>query len=214
MPKKTSKKNNKGAKVAEVTKTKETKKVEVTKDVKAKEVSEKKVKKATNKKKGNGKIKAIIAEVSKNTPFVIALCAVVILIAALIFALCVKRVPKTSKGEEILATVKGETITANDLYESLKESYGTDSLINLIDKYIANKEVEITKENEEYVDEVVDYYKEYAEYYKVDLATFLASYVGLTGIETEEQFRNYVLEDSKKHLLLQIILQKMLKKKI
>ena len=202
MPKNTTKKNTKGTK-STTSKKVETKKAPVkkvpTKKVETK-VMEKKVevKEVVKTKKGNKE--TIVNELMNNTPFVIALCAVVLLIAGLIFVLCIKRVPRTSKGEEILATVKGETITADDLYLSLKESYGTDALINLIDTYIADKEVEITEENKEYVQEVVDYYKEYAEYYNTDLATFLSSYVGLNGIETEDQFYDYVLEDYKKTL--------------
>ena len=185
MPKKTTKKNNKGTKNTPVKKV-ETK---VTEKVKVK-----------NEKKGN--VKAIVTKVMENTPFVISLCAIVLLIAALILVLCIKRVPTTSKGEEILATVNGKTITADELYISLKDSYGTDSLINIIDSYIADKEVKITKENEKYVEDVVNYYKEYAEYYKVDLATFLSSYVGLTGITTEDEFYDYVLKDYKKTLVV------------
>ncbi|MBR6690340.1 MAG: peptidylprolyl isomerase [Bacilli bacterium] len=207
MPKNTTKKNTKGKKAA-ASKKVEVKKAPVkkveTKKVPAKKVevkvTEKKVKEVAKVKKG--KMKAVVTNVMNNTPFVIALCAVVLLVAALIFVLCVKRVPTTSKGEEILATVNGKTVTADDLYLALKDSYGTDTLVNLIDTYIADKEVEVTKENEEYVQEVVDYYKEYAEYYKVDLATFLASYVGLNGITTEKEFYNYVLEDYKKTLVV------------
>jgi len=206
MPKDTTKKNTKGTK-STTSKKVETKKSSV-KKVPAKKVepkvTEKKVevKEVVKTKKGKKQfvVKDIITKVMKNTPLVIALCVIVVLIAALIFSLCMKRVPKTSKGEEILATVNGKTVTANELYESLKESYGTDTLINLIDTYIADKEVKINKENEEYVQEVVDYYKEYAEYYGVDLATFLSSYVGLNGITTEDQFYDYVLEDYKKTL--------------
>jgi len=206
MPKDTTKKNTKGTK-STTSKKVETKKSSV-KKVPAKKVepkvTEKKVevKEVVKTKKGKKQfvVNDIITKVMKNTPLVIALCVIVVLIAALIFSLCMKRVPKTSKGEEILATVNGKTVTANELYESLKESYGTDTLINLIDTYIADKEVKINKENEEYVQEVVDYYKEYAEYYGVDLATFLSSYVGLNGITTEDQFYDYVLEDYKKTL--------------
>ena len=196
MPKKTTKKNTKG------TKNTTSKKVEAkTTPVKNGEtkVTEKvEVKKVKKEKKG--KAKAVVTKVMENTPFVISLCAIVLLVAALILALCTKRVPTTSKGEEILATVNGKTITADELYLSLKDSHGTDALINLIDTYIADKEVKITEENKKYVQEVVDYYKEYAEYYKVDLATFLSSYVGLNGITTEDEFFDYVLEDYKKTL--------------
>jgi len=199
MPKNTTKKNTKGTK-STTSKKVETKKAPV-KKVETK-VTEKKVevKEVVKTKKGKkeSRIKVLIAKHMDNTPFVIASCVVVLLLAALILVLCLKRVPKTSKGEEILATLNGKTITANELYEALKEKNGTEELVNLIDTYIADKEVEITDEHKEYVKEVVDYYKEYAEYYGVDLATFLANYVGLTGITTEDEFSEYVLEDYKK----------------
>ena len=193
MPKKTTKKNTKGTNVT-ASKKVETKKTEIKKN------PEKEVKVKEVVKKEKGKKESIVNKVMSNTPFVIALCVILVLIGALLFTASYRKVPKTSKGKEIVATIKGKKITADDLYESLKESYGTDTLINLIDSYIADKEVEITKDNEKYVQEVVDYYKEYAEYYKTDLATFLASYVGLNGIETEEQFYDYVLQDYKKTL--------------
>lgn len=218
MPKNTTKKNTKGTKstASKKVETKkapakkvETKKAEVKKAPAKKvetKVMEKKVevKEVVKTKKGKkeSKVKVLIAKLMDNTPFVVAACIVVLLLAALILVLCLKRVPKTSKGEEILATLNGKTITANELYEALKEENGTNTLVNIIDTYIADKEVEITDEHKEYVKEVVDYYKEYAEYYGVDLATFLANYVGLTGITTEDEFSEYVLEDYKKTIAI------------
>lgn len=193
MAKKTTKKDKKGKNVVA------SKKVE-TKKVLNKKVEVKKEKKERKNRKEN--FKALVNKVMANTPFVVALCVILILVGALLFTISYKKVPKTSKGEEIVATIKGKKVTADALYEQLKESYGADALINIIDTYIADKEVEITKEHKEYVEEVVDYYKEYAEYYGVDLATFLASYVGINGVETEEQFRKYVLEDYKKTIVV------------
>lgn len=213
MPKNTTKKNSKGTKsttakkvetkkvTQKVPEKKVTKKVETKKTPVKKEVETKtEVKKVVKEEKGNKE--TVITKLLNNTPFVVASCVIILLVAILIFVLCIKRVPTTSDGKEILATVNGKTITADDLYSSLKENYGNDELINVIDTYIADKEVEITKENEKYVNEVVDYYKEYAEYYGVDLATFLANYVGVKGITTEDEFYNYVLKDYKKTLTI------------
>ena len=213
MPKDTTKKNTKGTKSTTSkkveTKKTPTKKVETkktpTKKVETKVIEKKvEVKEVVKTKKGKNesKVKAVIVKLMDNTPFVISACVGILLLAALILVLCLKRVPKTSNGEEILATLNGKTITANELYEALKESYGTEELVNIIDTYIADKEVEITDEHKEYVKEVVDYYKEYAEYYGVDLATFLANYVGLTGITTEDEFSEFVLEDYKKTIAI------------
>lgn len=211
MPKNTTKKNSKGTKSTTTKKVetkivtekvpaqKVTKKVETKKTPAKKEVETKtEVKKVVKEEKGNKE--TVITKLMNNTPFVVASCVIILLVAILIFVLCIKRVPTTSDGKEILATINGKTITADDLYLSLKENYGTDELINVIDSYIADKEVKITKENEKYVKEVVDYYKEYAEYYGVDLTTFLANYVGVNGITTEDEFHDYVLKDYKKTL--------------
>ena len=137
-----------------------------------------------------------------NTPFVICVCIIIVLIAILIFTLFTKRIPKTSKGKEIVTTLNGKTITADELYENLKESYGTNSLVNLVDTYIANKEITIKDEDKEYAKEVVKYYKEYAEYYNVDLMTFVSNYLGLSGINNEDEFYDFVLEDYKKNLAI------------
>lgn len=211
MPKKSTEKDIKGSKT-KTTKATVSKKVETktsTKKAPAKVVETKKaeiketakpVVKEKSKESKKGKFKSLINEVMSNTPFVISLCAIVILIATLIFTLCTKRVPKTSDGNEVIATVNGKTITTDELYQSLKESYGTDTLINLIDSYIADKEVKVTDDDKKYVQEVVDYYKDYADYYGTDLSTFLTNYVGLTGISTEDEFYDYVLADYKKTL--------------
>lgn len=210
MPKETTKKNNKGKKTTKVvtskkaeTKKAPNKKVEATvteKKIEVKETVKPVVKEKKKKERKRCNIKPLVEKITSNTPFAISLCIILLLIGTLLFVVSVRKIPKTSEGKEIIATIKGKKITADELYESLKETYGTDSLMNLIDTYIAEKEVEITKENKEYVEEVVDYYKEYAEYYGVDLSEFLASYVGLSGIETEDEFYDYVLEDYKKTL--------------
>lgn len=204
MPKKTEEKNIKGTKKAtkaavskKATNTKTTKKVVKNEKIKV-EVKETPVVVNEENKKGKK-----VCTLMNNTPFVVCMCIIILLTALLIFVTCVKRVPLTSKGEEVVATIKGKKITADELYVSLKEQGGKDSLLNIIDEYIANKEVTITEEDEKYVQEVVDYYKEYAEYYETDLETFLANYVGLSGISTEKEFAEFVTKDYKKTLAVQ-----------
>ena len=111
--------------------------------------------------------------------------------------------PKLENGEEVIASVDGKEITADELYNDLKSSYGYDSLLNMIDLYIAEKEIETTKELEQYTQEVVDYYKQYAEMLQVDFETFLATYVGLPNISTEEEFYDYVMKDRKLTLVIE-----------
>ena len=199
MPKKTEEKNIKGTKKATKTSASKkvvnnTKKVEKAVKPEVKEVNVVKEEIKKGKKENN---------LMNNTPFVVACCVIILLVAVLIFVLCIKRVPVTSKGEEIVATIKGKKVTADELYLSLKDENGKDQLLSIIDEYIAEKEVTITEEDKEYAQEVVDYYLEYAEYYQTDLETFLANYVGLTGISTEKEFFEFVLKDYKKTLAVQ-----------
>lgn len=221
-------KNNKGKKTATKTNTSKrantskktstykntNKKNEVTKNIKVEAKNEevkvtpkeekviKEVETSVAKNENIKKGKDMTCSYSENTPFVISLCVIVILLAALIYSICSRRVPKLKDGNEIIATIKGKNITANELFESLKETNGTNSLIDIIDTYIAGKEVKIKDEDKEYVDEVVEYYKNYADYYKVDLMSFVNNQLGLTNIKNEDEFRDFVLEDYKKTLVV------------
>lgn len=125
---------------------------------------------------------------------------IVVLLIIIIYLALNKQIPKTKDGKEIVASIDGLEVTADDLYEELKDSYGTDALMGIIDSYIADKEVEITDEDKEYVDNVIEYYKQYADYYGVSLEDFLTQYVGISGVTTEDEFYDYILADYKKSL--------------
>ena len=197
MAEKTTKKNTKGTKNATTKKT--TANVKTTPKVETKKVEPKVVTKVEKKKK-EGKCKKLINKIVNNTPFAISLCVIIVLVAILIFVLCIKKVPKTSNGDELIATLNGKKITANELYEHLKESYGTDALISMVDEYIAGKEVKITKDDEKYIEDVVDSWKEQADAYDMDLVTLVANY-GLT-ISDEKDFYDYLLNNYKASLAL------------
>lgn len=130
----------------------------------------------------------------------IACGIIIVLLIIIIYLALSKQTPKTKDGKEVVASIKGLEITADDLYEELKDSYGTDALMSIIDTYIADKEVKITDEDKEYVDGVIEYYKQYADYYGVSLEDFLAQYVGISGVTTEDEFYDYILADYKKSL--------------
>ena len=122
---------------------------------------------------------------------IIACCFLMLLVTA-----CGNN-PKLENGEEVIASIDGKEFTADDLYAELKSSYGYDSLLSMIDLYIAEKEIETTDEIKQYTQELIDYYKQYAEMLGVDFKTFLSSYVGISGVTTEEEFYDYVMKDYK-----------------
>lgn len=135
--------------------------------------------------------------------FSVACVIIVILLGVTIWLALSKQVPKTKNGEEVLASIKGYEITADDLYTQLKEENGTSTLISLVDAYIAEKEVKLSKEDKEYIDNVVDYYKQMADqYYGMDFDEFLTQFIKLPGVTTEDEFRSYVEKDYKKSLAL------------
>lgn len=207
MAEKTTKKNTKGTKKTVEKKTtkkvatkktapkKVTSKQEVT--VKKEEVKEVKVVTPKEVKK-EGKIEKVFDKIMDNRPFAISLCVIIILAVALGITLFTKRIPKTSKGKQVVATVKGKTITADDLYLALKDEYGTDKLINMIDEYIAKKEVKFTKDDEKYIQDIVDEWKAQAESYGMTLPQLVANY-GLT-INNDDEFFDFLKDNYSKSL--------------
>lgn len=133
----------------------------------------------------------------KKRLLVLPLCALLLVTTA-----CGKNTPTLKDGKQVVASVEGKDFTAEELYEDLKGNYGYDALLLMIDFYIANEEIEDSKDITDYAQKVVDYYKEYAEYNKVDLAYFLQYYVGIKGVTTEEDFKEYVTNDYKRSLAI------------
>lgn len=110
----------------------------------------------------------------------------------LIFCLCALLLTgcgdvKLENGENAIVSFNnGDGITAQDLYDELKEMYGVNHLVNLIDAKLLDLEYEETTEELEYVQQIVDSVKsesgdefiDYIEYYY--------------GVNSEEAFEDYI----------------------
>lgn len=129
----------------------------------------------------------------KNKIFILVCC-----ILAFTLTACGSN-PKLKNGEEVVASVDGKKFTADELYKELKKGGGPgmDSLLNMIDIYIANKEIETTKDAEDYTQDTVDYFVALAEMYQMELPDFLSQFVGIYGVNNEKEFYDYVLNDYK-----------------
>ena len=196
MPKDTEKKNSKGKKKSSTTKVVKESTKRVVKEPFT--IEEKPIVKEEKNRKIERK-NSTLDSLLNNTPFVVALCVIVILGSVTILLAVNKRVPRLNNGDEVVASVNGRKFTTNDLYDALKENLGTDALVDLIDTYIAGKEVtEFSEEDEAHVDEVVNYYKSYATSNNVDFDEFLTNYLALPGVTNEKEFHDYVLEDYRK----------------
>ncbi len=83
----------------------------------------------------------------------------IILVMVCLLALCgCGKIPKLQDGKEAVVTFKKDDkefmLSAEDLYKELKDSYGLDATVNLIDKYILEQEfadyIETAQQNAEY----------------------------------------------------------------
>ncbi len=101
--------------------------------------------------------------------------------------------PKLSNGEEVIASVDGKEFTANELYDSMKNQYGTSILINMIDDYIAETEIGDSEDANVYADSTISQYKLQYEQYGMDFASALSN----AGYENEEAFKKVLVADYK-----------------
>ena len=99
------------------------------------------------------------------------------------------KIPTLSNGDEAVVTFKeGEMISANDFYEEIKNSFGLDTLLNMIDKYIFESEFPDEMENgEAYAEAAIDQLRTNYET-EEELLQALQYY----GYQTVEAYQNFV----------------------
>lgn len=121
--------------------------------------------------------------------FLVSLCAILFLTVG-----CSKS-PKLSNGEEVIASVDGKEFTVKELYDSMKDQYGTSILVNMIDSYIAEKEIGETDDAKVYADSTISQYKVQYEQYGMDFKEALAS----AGYASEDAFKKVIMSDYMKN---------------
>lgn len=170
------------------TKQNDTFKEEVKETVKKKEVKEKK---KTNK----DTAKKIFDKVENNRTAIIT-GIVCFLVATLLFR-CIlwpDRIAKLENGEEPIATIDNENITANMLYNDMKESYSIDSLLRLVDKIVLDKKYTDEDVNEDVKETAEYYYNMYNQYYGYTKEQFLSA----NGFQKEADFIKFLTLDAKR----------------
>ena len=58
---------------------------------------------------------------------------------------------KLTNGESAVVTFNEGGISTDELYQLLKEKYGAENIMNLVDKYLLDKKYEDTTEQKDYV---------------------------------------------------------------
>lgn len=114
-------------------------------------------------------------------------------LAVLLVAGCGTKV-KLKDGKEVIASATDKEITAEELFDTLKEKYGSEVLVSMIDEYIISKEIESDKEYEEKAKAQLSSMKSYYQNYNTDWNQVL-SYMGYSS---DEEFLKGYIENQKK----------------
>lgn len=107
-------------------------------------------------------------------------------------------IPTLQNGEELVASIDGKEISVEDLYQELKRKQGTSVIVDMVDSFIADKEIPDSDELRQKAEGEVEMYRFN---YESDGQNF--EYVLLnSGFESVEDFTNYLVATYKKDEVL------------
>lgn len=121
----------------------------------------------------------------------------IITICALLLVTGCTNEPKLQDGKEVIASLDGVSYTVEDLYAKLKETYGVNTLIEMIDNYITEKETNdtIKSDAKAYGESQLKLYKQY---YGDSFSNFLSS----NGLTSDEDFSKRLNDDFEKNQIM------------
>ena len=121
----------------------------------------------------------------------IVVSCTLIIVVLLIVLICVStKNTKTKNGDDIVVSVKGKTVTANELYSELKKQNGEKIAINIIDEYILNKKYKTTDDMRNSAKSTVDNYKNtYGDSYQ--------AFLEYNGIANDAELKSLLIKNSK-----------------
>lgn len=103
-----------------------------------------------------------------------------------------KRIAKLENGEEVAVETEKGNVTADQLYNLMKNRYSSGTLIEIVDRMILLDKYTLTDEDIDKVKENANYYfNMYEQNYGMDKATFLNN----NGFDSEEDFVDYLKLD-------------------
>lgn len=107
--------------------------------------------------------------------------------------------PKLQDGEEIVATINGKNITAEELYQEMKKQSGAGALVNLVDSFIANKEIPTDNDVKEYADSQLEQVKLQ---YQQSGDDFTSALLG-AGYKNEDALKDVIIIDYKQNKMVE-----------
>ncbi|MDD3452834.1 MAG: peptidylprolyl isomerase [Bacilli bacterium] len=157
-----------------------------------------KVTKTKKEKKEKVKKEKNLVKAVKENPYLIVLCVICVLLIINIILVAVGHKAKLKDGKEIIASLDGKEYTAEDLFDKLKSSYGSTTLINLIDEYIVSQEITDNDEAKKYAEEQITSIKEQYESAGYVWEDTLSSY----GYASEDALLQEIMTSYKKELVV------------
>lgn len=99
------------------------------------------------------------------------------------------RIATLKDGTQPVATIDSMTLTADELYEDMKDIYSVSSLLDKLDtKILTDKYPDTDEMDDEVTSQAENYYKAYEQYYKMSKEDFLKQ----NGFNTEKKFLEYL----------------------
>ena len=105
------------------------------------------------------------------------------------------KIPKLQNGQEVVAKIDGKEISAEELYKEMKKQTGTNIVVNIIDSFIANKEIPTDEDVKAYADSQLEQLKLQYEQAGEDFAAALVS----AGYKNDAAFKEVITLDYKKN---------------
>lgn len=174
--------SKKGTKKNAISKAEQKKEEKVVKEVKKEE------KKNTNKKEYD-KLFKFYDFIDKYRLAIYGVIGGVLATVLVVILIWPDRIAKLENGLEPVASIDGLTVTAEDLYEDMKEIYSVNNLLDIIDnKILEEKYPETDEMNTELNDQAEKYYNMYNQYYGYSKEEFLTK----NGFGSERAFIEYL----------------------
>lgn len=98
-------------------------------------------------------------------------------------------IPTLKNGEQLVASLDEEGVSADSLYEKLKDKYGAEEFVNLLDTEILNQKYKETDEEKEYLNNQIDELKSSAKENNISYDDLLSYYGFKSDKDVKEYFR-------------------------
>lgn len=98
-------------------------------------------------------------------------------------------IPTLKNGEQLVASLYKGGVSADSLYEKLKDKYGAEEFVNLLDTEILNQKYKETDEEKEYLNNQIDELKSSAKENNISYDDLLSYYGFKSDKDVKEYFR-------------------------